>query len=63
MYAIRSYYVPLPTLSDEERAESLRATMARAPDHGEVWVFGYGSLMWNPSFSYVERRSGSYNFV
>lgn len=51
--------LPLPTLSDEERAESLRATMARAPDHGEVWVFGYGSLMWNPSFSYVERRSGT----
>jgi cation transport protein ChaC len=50
---------PLPMLSDEERAESLRATMARAPDHGEVWIFGYGSLMWNPSFSYVERRTGT----
>lgn len=46
-------------LSDEERVESLRATMACAPDHGEVWVFGYGSLMWNPCFSYVERRTGT----
>ena len=46
-------------LSDEERAESLRATMACAPDHGEVWVFGYGSLMWNPSFNYAERRTGT----
>lgn len=50
---------PFPLLSDEERAENLRATMARAPDYSEVWVFGYGSLMWNPCFSYVERRTGT----
>lgn len=24
-------------------------------DRGEMWVFGYGSLMWNPGFSHVER--------
>lgn len=24
----------------------------------DFWVFGYGSLMWNPGFSYVERRLG-----
>ena len=23
---------------------------------GDLWVFGYGSLMWNPGFDYVERR-------
>lgn len=52
-------YEPFPRLTDEERAENLRVTMAHAPDHGEVWVFGYGSLMWNPSFSYIERRTGT----
>ena len=26
---------------------------------GDFWVFGYGSLMWNPSFTYVERRTGT----
>ncbi len=26
-----------------------------ALDMDEFWVFGYGSLMWNPGFAYVER--------
>ena len=24
-------------------------------DGGELWVFGYGSLMWRPGFAYLER--------
>jgi cation transport protein ChaC len=24
----------------------------------EIWVFGYGSLIWNPAFEFVERRIG-----
>ena len=25
------------------------------PSAGDLWVFGYGSLMWRPGFDYVER--------
>ena len=26
---------------------------------GDLWVFGYGSLMWNPGFDIVERRQAT----
>jgi len=28
----------------------------RDGDAGDLWVFGYGSLMWRPGFEYLERR-------
>jgi cation transport protein ChaC len=46
-------------LSFEALAESRRATLAaEQADGGDVWVFAYGSLIWNPAFHFVERRTG-----
>ncbi len=53
---MRMRYTPL---SDAARSASLRATLAAAPAPDAMWVFAYGSLMWNPEFRYLERRPGT----
>jgi glutathione-specific gamma-glutamylcyclotransferase len=30
--------------------------VSRAAAPGDLWIFGYGSLMWRPDFPFVERR-------
>ncbi|MBT0720991.1 gamma-glutamylcyclotransferase [Rosenbergiella collisarenosi] len=39
-------------LSAEQRAASLQDFLARKPSSGPLWIFGYGSLMWNPLLDY-----------
>ncbi len=34
--------------SDEELDRSLAQTMSKHPEGADVWVFAYGSLIWNP---------------
>jgi cation transport protein ChaC len=43
-------------LTDEELEASLACMLSGAPGGEDVWVFGYGSLMWNPLFHFAERR-------
>jgi cation transport protein ChaC len=43
-------------MSDEDVAASLAATLATHPKGKPIWVFGYGSLIWNPLMEYAERR-------
>lgn len=44
-------------LTDAERTASLRAVLDRRPERGSgVWMFAYGSLIWNPMIEFVERR-------
>ncbi|MBP0445453.1 gamma-glutamylcyclotransferase [Roseomonas sp. SSH11] len=47
-------------LTDEQREASLRDTLAARPaDADAVWLFGYGSLIWNPTIHYAESRVAS----
>ncbi len=44
-------------LTDAERAASLDATLAARPDaDAGVWLFAYGSLIWNPALHFDQRR-------
>jgi len=47
----------LRILTDEERAASLDMTLAQRPHAGDgVWLFAYGSLIWNPALHFDQRR-------
>ena len=39
----------------EERDRSRRETLAKLPADSEICLFGYGSLMWNPTIEYDAR--------
>ncbi|HVI54531.1 MAG TPA: gamma-glutamylcyclotransferase [Luteibacter sp.] len=42
---------------DERQARSIAETMAAAPARdADIWVFGYGSLIWNPMLCFDERH-------
>jgi glutathione-specific gamma-glutamylcyclotransferase len=43
--------------SEAERLASRREVLATAPAD-DIWVFAYGSLIWNPAFEFVEQRTG-----
>jgi cation transport protein ChaC len=42
-------------LTDADYEAIVRDMLAQAPA-GDLWLFGYGSLLWKPSFEYTERR-------
>jgi cation transport protein ChaC len=47
----------MPLLTAEQRAASLRGILDARPERGGgVWVFAYGSLIWNPAIHVAERR-------
>jgi len=42
--------------ADEDYANAVEQLMEGAPSSGDIWIFAYGSLIWNPEFDYVEER-------
>jgi glutathione-specific gamma-glutamylcyclotransferase len=45
-----------PVLSDAEQESSLRGILDQHRPGADVWLFGYGSLVWNPLVHHEERR-------
>lgn len=45
--------------SDAEYEAAVAALRADGPASGEVWVFAYGSLIWNPEFAFDAERLGT----
>ncbi|QRA12815.1 gamma-glutamylcyclotransferase [Burkholderia thailandensis] len=45
-------------MSDDELAASLDATLAGWDRTSDLWLFGYGSLIWNPGMPAVEALRG-----
>jgi cation transport protein ChaC len=44
-------------LTDAERHASLHAVLAERREHGDgIWLFAYGSLIWNPTIRVGERK-------
>jgi cation transport protein ChaC len=44
-------------LTEDELEASLQSALASPYRQPDVWLFGYGSLIWNPVLSYAERRT------
>lgn len=53
---VRRAGVPVRILTDEEIEASLQATLVAKPKGAPVRVFAYGSLIWNPTIRWTERR-------
>ncbi|MDX1737200.1 MAG: gamma-glutamylcyclotransferase [Alphaproteobacteria bacterium] len=46
--------------TEEEREASWRGIMSENPNPCEsIWIFAYGSLLWNPAFHFVDRKDCS----
>ena len=47
---------PVELLTEEELLESRRCFIKDSHSNKNIWVFGYGSLIWNPSFNFDLRK-------
>src|SRR6266849_2912291 len=52
----RRFNPEVRVLSDAEQEASLRGILDQRESGADVWLFGYGSLVWNPIVHHEERR-------
>lgn len=48
----------LGMLTEEELLASIAHTLQDRPAASDIWIFAYGSLIWNPVFHFVDRQIG-----
>ena len=56
---IRQSGLAMQVLSESQLQESIRVTLKSHKPNTDVWLFAYGSLIWNPIFKFTERRVGT----
>lgn len=49
----------LPPQSEAENRGWVETILRERPPGGEVWLFAYGSLIWNPACAFLEHRVGT----
>ncbi len=52
-------YIPNRLMSEVEREASMTHALGQWNRSDDLWVFAYGSLIWNPGFRHLERRPGT----
>ena len=57
--SIRETNPQIPVWTDAQLDESLSQTLSAKPNRCDVWIFGYGSLLWNPIIDVVHQRVGT----
>ncbi|UUX51916.1 gamma-glutamylcyclotransferase [Nisaea acidiphila] len=53
---IRAHATSYRVLTDEELHASLTSMFPEDGPQGDAWLFGYGSLIWNPTIHFAESR-------
>ena len=46
-------------MTDQERKQIVENMIETAPSLNSMWVFGYGSLIWNPALYFTEKQRGT----
>ena len=45
-------------MTDQEREQIVEKMIETAPSRDSIWIFGYGSLIWNPAVHFTEKLRG-----